>query len=130
MERPKGKLIKAEDLHALPGGNSFAALLREEGDKIRRDVSMLINPEDSASGRIQSGITLVYPGCSTKGHSHPDREEVYFFINGRGFMAADGEQEWEVKAGDTFYVSPGPYHTTRNPYDRPLEFFWITIKID
>ncbi|MDO9348608.1 MAG: cupin domain-containing protein [Anaerolineales bacterium] len=130
MEQPKGKVIKGEDLHALQGGNSFAALLREEGDKIRRDVFMFINPEDSASGRIQSGITLVYPGCSTKGHSHPDREEVYFFISGRGFMGADGEQEWEVKAGDTFYVSPGPYHTARNPYDRPLEFFWITIKID
>lgn len=129
MEQLKGKVIKSEDQHALPGGSSFTTLLREEGDKIRRDVFMLINPEDSASGRIQSGITIVYPGCSTKGHAHPDREEVYFFVNGRGYMGADGE-EWEVKAGDTFYVYPGPYHTTRNPFDKPLEFFWITIKID
>jgi mannose-6-phosphate isomerase-like protein (cupin superfamily) len=129
MSLAKGRIIKGEDQYALPGGNSFSALLREEGDKIRRDVFMLINPEDSASKRIQSGITIVYPGCSTKGHSHPDREEVYFFISGRGCMGADGE-EWEVKAGDTFYVYPGPYHTTRNPYDKPLEFFWITINIE
>lgn len=124
-----GKIIKSEDLQALAGGSSFAALLREEGDQIRRDVFMLMNPEDSVSGRIQVGITIVYPGCTTKGHTHGDREEVYYFLNGRGIMTADG-QETEVKAGDTYYVTPGPYHTTRNPYDKPLEFFWITIKIE
>ena len=129
MTQAKGRIVKSEDLHALSGGSSFSALLREEGDRIRRDVFMLINPEDSVSRRIQSGITIVYPGCSTKGHSHPDREEVYFFLSGRGCMSADGE-EWEVKAGDTFYVYPGPFHTTRNPYDKPLEFFWITIIVD
>jgi mannose-6-phosphate isomerase-like protein (cupin superfamily) len=129
MSEPKGKLIEADELKALEGGSSFAALMREEGDEIRRDVFMLLNPEETVSGRLQSGITIVYPRCSTRGHSHADREEVYFFLRGRGIMGADGE-EWEVKAGDAFYVSPGPTHTTRNPYDTPLEFFWITIKVE
>lgn len=129
MSNPKGKLINVDALKALEGGSGFKALLREEGDNIRRDVFMLLNPEDSASGRLQSGITIVYPGCRTKGHSHADREEVYFFTHGRGIMGVDGE-EWEVKAGDTFYVHPGPFHTTSNPYDVPLEFFWITIKVE
>ena len=44
-------------------------------------------------------------------------------------MTADDE-EWEVKAGDTFYVRPGPFHTTHNPHDIPLEYFWITIKVE
>lgn len=129
MGTEKGKLIQSEQLHAESGGSSFAALLRQEGDEIRRDVYMLINPDQSASGRIQSGITIVYPGCRTKGHAHPDREEVYFFLEGRGIMEADG-QACEVKPGDTYYVSPGPFHTTKNPYDFPLKFFWITIKVD
>ena len=129
MTDPKGTLIQGDELTALEGGSSFAALLRQEGDHIRRDVFMLLNPEDSVSGRLQVGMTIVYPGCSTKGHSHPDREEVYFFLRGRGIMGADG-QEWEVKAGDTFYVRPGPFHTTRNPYAMPLEFFWITINVE
>ena len=129
MTEPNGKLIKGDKLAALEGGSSFAALLRQEGDNIRRDVFMLLNPEDSVSGRLQVGMTIVYPGCSTKGHSHPDREEVYYFLRGRGIMGADG-QEWEVKADDTFYVKPGPFHTTRNPYDMPLEFFWITINVE
>ncbi len=126
MDNPKGKLVQVNHLKVETGGSSFAALLRQEGDEIRRDVFMLINPEDSASGKIQSGITIVYPGCRTKGHTHPDREEVYFFLEGRGIMEAEGEV-WEVGPGDTFYVSPGPFHTTKNPYDFPLKFFWITI---
>jgi mannose-6-phosphate isomerase-like protein (cupin superfamily) len=128
MDTVTGKLIQSEGLTSETGGSSFAALLRQEGDEIRRDVYMLINPENSASGRIQSGITIVYPGCRTKGHAHPDREEVYFFLEGRGIMEADGEA-CEVKAGDTYYVYPGPFHTTKNPYDFPLKFFWITIKV-
>lgn len=129
MSQKDNQLIKGDQLKALSGGNSFAALLRQEGDHIRRDVFMVLKPEDSASGRIESGITIVYPNCSTKGHSHPDREEVYHFLRGRGIMGVDGE-EFEVKAGDTFYVKPGPFHTTKNPYDMPLEFFWITIIVE
>jgi mannose-6-phosphate isomerase-like protein (cupin superfamily) len=129
MPEPKGRLIKGDQLKALEGGSSFASLLRQESDEIRRDVFMLLNPKDSVSGKLQAGITIVYPGCSTRGHSHADREEVYFFTRGRGIMGADGE-EWKVRAGDTFYVKPGPFHTTRNPYDTPLEFFWITINVE
>ena len=129
MSSPSGTLVRGSELRSVEGSSSFAALLREEGDNIRRDVFMLLNPEDSASGRLQSGITIIYPGCRTKGHAHGDREEVYFFKNGRGLMEVDGEK-WEVTAGDTFYVSPGPFHITHNPYDVPLEFFWITINVE
>jgi mannose-6-phosphate isomerase-like protein (cupin superfamily) len=123
-----GKLVKGNELRAAEGGNSFKALLREDGDEIRRDVLMLLNPQDSFSGRLESGITIVYPGCRTNGHAHADREEVYFFLEGRGTMGV-GDEEWMVEAGDTFYVQPGPFHTTKNPYQTPLKFFWITIKV-
>lgn len=129
MSDSENRLIKRNDLKVLEGDSSFAALLRTESDKIRRDVWMILNPEESASGRVQVGLTTVYPGCRTKGHTHADREEVYYFIHGRGIMGVDGE-EFEVQAGDTFYVKPGPHHTTKNPYEVPLEFFWITINFE
>ena len=129
MSSPKGKVVKGSDLKSVKGSSSFAALLRQDGDNIRRDVFMLLNPNDSASGRLQPGITIIYPGCRTKGHSHADREEVYFFTKGRGLMEVDGEK-WEVNEGDTFYVYPGPFHITHNPLDVPLEFFWITINVE
>lgn len=125
----KGTLVEGDGLKPSEGGRSFSALLRQEGDEICRDVFMLLRPEDTSSGQLESGITVIYPGCRTKGHAHGDREEVYFFLEGRGFMDVDGI-EWEVRAGDGFYVRPGPVHITRNPYHFPLKFFWITVQID
>lgn len=123
-----GKLVSGDDLSTLKSENSFTTLLRQQGDEVRRDVMMLLKPEDSASGRLESGITVVYPGCRTNGHAHADREEVYFFLEGRGVMGV-GDENWEVRAGDTFYVRPGPFHTTHNPHSTPLKFFWITVKV-
>lgn len=122
-------ITAASELKATESGSAFASLLREQDDEIRRDVFMLLNPDESASGRIQAGVTIVYPGCTTRGHDHADREEVYYFTKGSGIMVVDGK-EYEVTAGDTFYLRPGPFHTTRNPNDFPLEFFWITINVE
>jgi mannose-6-phosphate isomerase-like protein (cupin superfamily) len=121
------KVVKMSDVQVETGPSSFAALLRQQGDEIRRDVFNLILPQDTDGGVLHAGYTMVYPGCRTKGHTHPDREEVYYFVRGRGVMGVDG-REYPVSAGDTFYVPFGPPHTTRNPYSEPLEFFWITIQ--
>lgn len=129
MTQTKGILINGEEPKVLERGSSFAPLLHQQGDEIRRDVLMLLNPEESTSGRPQAGITIVYPGCRARGHSHTDREEVCFFTKGRGIKGVDGE-EWEVKAGNKFYVHPGRFHTTHNPYGAPLEFFGITINVE
>jgi oxalate decarboxylase/phosphoglucose isomerase-like protein (cupin superfamily) len=117
------------DMQAEKSTSDFATLLREEGDQIRRDVFTMVSPEQSASGRILSGYTVIYPGCRTRGHSHADREEVYYFIKGSGIMVVDDE-EMAVTAGDTLYLKPGPFHATINTTDFPFEFFWITIKVD
>lgn len=122
-------LRRAKDMKVEESGSAFAALLREKGDEIRRDVFLMLAPEQTASGRLQVGYTIVYPGCTTRGHEHADREEVYYFTKGSGVMVVDGE-EYEVEAGDTFYLTPGPFHTTRNTADFPFEFFWFTIKVD
>jgi len=125
----KVHLQRVADMTVEESKSAFAALLREKGDDIRRDVFLMLAPEQTASGRLQVGYTIVYSGCTTRGHEHADREEVYYFAKGSGVMVVDRE-EYEVTAGDTLYIKPGPFHTTRNTTDFPLEFFWITIKID
>jgi mannose-6-phosphate isomerase-like protein (cupin superfamily) len=121
------KLIQALKVPVEPSPSAFTKLLRAEGDNVRRDVFSLLCPEDTESGALQAGYTIVYPGCTTKGHTHPDCEEVYYFVRGKGVMVADGK-ETEVSAGDTYYLPFGPFHTTRNPNHVPLEFFWIVIR--
>jgi hypothetical protein len=56
VSSPSGTLVKGSELKSVEGGSSFAALLREEGDNIRRDVFMLLNPEDSVSGRLRNWL--------------------------------------------------------------------------
>ena len=107
------------------GGSSLSALMKSPDDRVRRDVLMLLDPKDTDSGNLQVGYTIVHPQCTTRGHSHPELEEVYFFTHGRGVMVV-GDEEMEVTAGDVVYVPFGPFHTTRNPYNQPLEFFWVT----
>lgn len=121
------KLVRVLQVPVDPSPNAFAGLLRLEGDQIRRDVFTLLCPEDTESRSLLAGYTIVYPGCTTKGHSHADREEVYYFVRGQGVMVVDGK-EIEVAAGDSFYLPYGPLHTTRNVSPMPLEFFWITIR--
>jgi mannose-6-phosphate isomerase-like protein (cupin superfamily) len=121
------KVVRALEVPVEVGPSAFSQLLRESGDNIRRDVFTLLRPEETDSGALLAGYTIVYPGCTTKGHTHPTREEVYYFVRGSGLMIVDGV-ETKVSAGDTFYVPFGPVHTTRNPNSVPLEFFWIVIE--
>jgi mannose-6-phosphate isomerase-like protein (cupin superfamily) len=120
------KLVQMDKVQVETGASGFAALLRQEGDAIRRDVFNLVLPQDTEGGVLHAGFTIVYPGCRTKGHVHADREEIYYFVRGKGIMGVEGK-EYDVAAGDTFYVPFGPFHTTINPNSIPLEFFWITI---
>jgi len=129
LSKSKVHLQRAADIKVEKSGSAFAALLREKDDEIRRDVFLMLAPEQTASGRLQVGYTIVYPGCTTRGHEHADREEVYYFTRGSGLMVVDGE-EYEVTAGDTLYLKPGPFHTTRNTTNFPLECFWITIQVE
>lgn len=129
MQNAETFVYPVGEMHAEKSANAFATLLRQDGDQIRRDVFVMVSPDQSASGRIMAGYSIIYPGCSTRGHAHADREEVYYFIKGSGVMIVDGV-ETPVTAGDTLYLKPGPFHGTRNTTDFPLEYFWITVKVD
>jgi mannose-6-phosphate isomerase-like protein (cupin superfamily) len=122
-------LQRGSEMEVEKSSSDFATLLRQEGDTIRRDVFTMVTPEQSASGRIMSGYTVIYPRCRTRGHSHADREEVYYFVKGSGVMVV-GDEEMPVTAGDTLYLEPGPFHATINTTDFPLEYFWTTIVVE
>ncbi|MGQ9748005.1 MAG: cupin domain-containing protein [Candidatus Caldatribacteriaceae bacterium] len=110
------------------GKNTFGEALEVLGNKVLRDTIMLIREEDSLSGRLNVGYTVIYPQCSTRGHEHPPLEEVYFVTSGKGIMEV-GQERFEIESGDVVYI-PSGFHRVENPFPIPLSYFWITIKKD
>lgn len=122
------KVANIENAGIQPSEHSFENLLKKKENNVLRDSFILVSPENSATETLTAGYTTVYPGCRTSGHTHPDLEEIYHIVKGKGIMKV-GEQEFEVKAGDSFLVPYGDYfHTTSNPYMEPLEYFWVVNK--
>jgi mannose-6-phosphate isomerase-like protein (cupin superfamily) len=118
------KVVNIENTHVQPSENSFGNLLNKKDSNVLRDSFILISPENSTTDNLTAGYTIVYPHCRTSGHSHKEYEEIYHIVKGKGIMKVDG-QEFEVKAGDTFLVPFGLFHTTDNPFSEPLEYFWV-----
>lgn len=111
-----------------PSDKSFCRPSEAEGFRVLRDSWVLIEPESTASKALTAGYSVVYPGCRTGGHSHENSEEIYHITRGRGVMTV-GDQEFEVKVGDTYIVSPKQYHTMRNPSQGVLEYFWVVLDL-
>jgi mannose-6-phosphate isomerase-like protein (cupin superfamily) len=61
----------------------------------------------------------VPPSGETFEHYHRVSEEIYFFTSGAGRMRL-GEEEADVKAGDTVVIAPGVKHKLWNPGSEPL----------
>jgi len=129
MMNARARVVRLSDTPPEGGAHGLAALLQTADDRIRRDTCLLLTPDQTAGAAITVGYTVVYPQCSTRGHAHGDREEVYVVVRGRGIVTV-GDEEFAVQADDTLYVPPGPHHTARNPYPAPLEYFWVTVARD
>ncbi|NQT66696.1 MAG: cupin domain-containing protein [Actinobacteria bacterium] len=91
-----------------------------------RDTFIIFDYPDT-NDKYQIGLCMVYPGGKTGGHVHDDAEEIYYIIDGKAKMVV-GEEEFEAEAGDTFIVPPHKMHTTLNPFNIPVKFFWSVIR--
>jgi len=97
-----------------------------EGETLR-DTYFLIDPKECPSKNLKMGFTTVYANGKTTGHEHPDHEEVYYVIQGRGRMVV-GEDEYDIETGDALYVPFGVFHTTYNIGILPLQLLWVTAE--
>ena len=108
---------------------SLRARVNGRDKRVLRDTYYLIDADKGPSQRLTLGVTTIYPTGSTTGHSHDDREEVYYVVSGEGVMVV-GEDEYPIKAGDALYVPPCEYHTTFQSGNAPLTVVWVTGKVD
>ena len=61
------------------------------------------------------------PGSMQAVHGHPDNEQVYVIVRGRGVMQVGGEMQ-EVSEGSLVFIPPGAAHAIKNASDEPLVF--------
>lgn len=67
---------------------------------------------------VQGRITTDY-------HSHQDKEQIYYFIAGRGKMKID-EQIYPVTAGDSVHLPPLAKHQVINDTEDDIEYLNIS----
>ena len=89
-----------------------------EGEVVKdNDVYILKDNTDLKSLVLSS--TLLHPGKSTRGHSHPGQEEIYMIMDGKGKMQLD-DKTVLVKEGEFILIEDGVFHRVHNTGDKPL----------
>lgn len=91
------------------------AFITADGSSIRELVGL---PSGNA---IQQSVAeaTVPPGGETVEHYHRTTEEVYLFLGGEGRMRL-GDEEADVRAGDTVVIPPGVNHKLWSADREPL----------
>jgi mannose-6-phosphate isomerase-like protein (cupin superfamily) len=85
-----------------------------------------LRPDEMAGVLMASRITLD-PGASVGEHLHPDTEELYLLLEGKGVGFLDGES-FEVGPGDAWLCKAGHTHGLANPGTAPLAFFAVLTR--
>jgi mannose-6-phosphate isomerase-like protein (cupin superfamily) len=100
-------------------------------DRVRLEDKASFITADGSSIRELAGIpsgnsvnqslaeATVPPGGETVEHYHRTSEEIYYFTAGAGRMRL-GDEEADVRAGDTVVIAPGVKHKLFNPGAEPL----------
>ncbi len=92
-----------------------APFITKDGSAIR---SILDRTNSTARNQSLAEATIP-PGGTTQEHYHPQAEEIYYVLRGRGVMTLAGERR-EVAAGDGILIPPGTRHAIRNVGRVPL----------
>jgi mannose-6-phosphate isomerase-like protein (cupin superfamily) len=86
------------------------SFITADGSAIRE----LAGPARTAARNQSLAEATVEPGGETAEHFHPETEELYYFMSGRGRMRL-GDEEDEVGPGDCVVIAPGTKHKLLNP---------------
>jgi mannose-6-phosphate isomerase-like protein (cupin superfamily) len=86
---------------------------------------LLLAPGQLGSENVAITWVEGEPGSEQPVHKHPNSEQVYVVVRGRGVMRV-GNEEREVEAGTMVLVPPRTGHAIRNAGEEPLVFVSAT----
>jgi len=76
---------------------------------------------------LVSSITILHPQKETKGHSHPQAEEIYLCLEGKGIIQLNKKKS-KIAAGDFIHIKKGTFHKVFNPENKDFIFLSIFEK--
>lgn len=88
-----------------------------DGSQIRE----LLNPRISPLRNQSLAEATLLPHQGTAAHFHPQAEEIYFILEGRGTIEIEGETR-AISANDAIAIPNGLTHQIRNDGDGVLRF--------
>jgi len=78
-------------------------------------------PDVTGSEGFSAGVVVLDPGKGHERHTHPDSEEILYFLSGEGEQTV-ADEERTVGAGEMVYIPAGVEHSTINTSWEPLRF--------
>ena len=89
-----------------------------DGEIVKDDDTYLLKDNTSLKNLVVSSTTL-HPGKSTRGHSHPGKEEVYMIMSSTGRMQLD-DTEFDISGGEMILIEEGVFHRVHNTRSEAL----------
>jgi mannose-6-phosphate isomerase-like protein (cupin superfamily) len=86
---------------------------------------LLLGREQFGSKNLAITWVDCAPGSMQAVHGHPDNEQVYVIVRGRGVMQVGAEMQ-EVSEGTLVVIPRGAAHAIKNASDEPLVFVSAT----
>ena len=96
-------------------------------EKDAKTIEALCGPlkELYMSDSISLATVVIKAGKEAHMHKHPDLEEVYYVLSGRGKMQVEN-QIYDIRQGDTFAIEPKCVpHKAINPYKKDLKILVV-----
>ncbi len=86
----------------------------------------LVGKPEKLGGAVKHsvGYVVIPPKKSSLLHYHPEAEETYYIMKGKGRMLINGK-EYFVIAGDAIFIHPNERHQTFSDGGETLEFIVI-----
>ena len=91
----------------------------EERGRLRSH--FLMDAGDLGSRNLSLTWVEVPSGAEQRSHSHPESEQVYVVVRGRGRMSVAGDEE-EIGEGDLVFIPPATQHGIANDGTEPLVY--------
>ena len=77
-------------------------------------IKVMFNPETVGTRHMRFSVGYFSPGQGLNMHIHPESEEVYYVVEGRGTVYVGEERKMEVNKDTAVYSPPGTIHGIRN----------------